>query len=124
MVYKIRRRTLRLIKIAFTMLIVFVFIIFAIYKVSHSVSSSNQLASTTSIIEEIKAPIWPAILDKDDYDNRILVLNNYVPPATTTATGTVATSTLIYGTSTNVTIIGKKWPTSTVYPNGDAILPF
>ncbi len=125
MAFKIRRRRLKLIKITFFVLVIFLFIVFALNKVAYSIKSANQTTSTSDVIEEIKIPVWPAVLDYDEYNKRILVLNNYVPPiVASTSTSTVATSTLRYGSTTNVTVIGKRWPTSTPYPNGDAILPF
>lgn len=132
MAFKIRRKSLRVIKITIGVVVIFIFIIFAINKVAYSIRSSNQVASTSDIIEDVKVPVWPAVLDKDEYDKRMLIINNYVYPATTTASTTIATSTKkiatttlpVYGTSTSVTVPGKKWPTKTVYPNGDAILPF
>ncbi|MDA8611368.1 hypothetical protein N9L18_00695 [Candidatus Pacebacteria bacterium] len=81
--------------------------------------------------------IWPAILDKEEYDKRLLDLAHYVEPkpievATTTADG-VATTTIQqpdkslfakFSDNINVTIPNKLWPPANPYPNGDAILPF
>lgn len=52
------------------------------------------------------------VLDKVDYDTRLLALAHI-------ATSTVATSTADVASSTP-----RLWPVKTVYPNADAILPF
>jgi hypothetical protein len=122
MAFKIRRSRVRLIKITFFVVVFFLFIIFFLSKFTYSNKSEAQI--TTEVVEP---PVYPAVLDKADYDKRMLVLSNYVYPATTTATTTSTTSAPVlplYSTSTSVTVPGKRWPASTVYPNGDAILPF
>ena len=122
MAFKIRRSRLRLIKITFFVVVFFLFIIFFLSKFTYSNKSEAQITT-----EEVKVPVYPAVLDKTEYDKRMLVLSNYVYPATTTATTTSTTSAPVlplYSTSTSVTVPGKRWPASTVYPNGDAILPF
>lgn len=141
MAFKIRRRTLRLIKITLFVVIIFLLIVFFLARLIYSDKSTNINIKQDSTFEteQVKAPIWPAVLDKAEYDKRLLILDNYIYPATTTATTSVSTTTKstskktatitppvfpVYGTSTNVTVPGKKWPTKTVYPNGDAILPF
>lgn len=141
MVYKIKKSRVRLIKITLSVIVIFLLITFIISKLSYSSTSENQ-STNLATKEEVKAPVWPAVLDKAEYDKRLLVLNNYVYPATTTATSTLvvkristtktSTTTVaiktpvlpLYGTSTSVTVPGKRWPTNSVYPNGDAILPF
>ena len=78
------------------------------------------------------APIWPLPLDTADYDKRLLVLANYLAPKPTPLTATSGTSTApalqpifpTYSSSSNVTIEGKRWPATAVYPQGGAILPF
>jgi len=140
MAFKIRKSRLRLIKITFFVVVFFLFLLFILSKINYSNKSEAQ--ETTVATEVIKVPVYPALLDKAEYDKRLLVLNNYVYPATTTATSTIvvkrisptkiSTTTVaikppvlpLYGTSTSVTVPGKRWPASTVYPNGDAILPF
>jgi hypothetical protein len=120
--FKIRKSRLRLIKITLSVIFIFLFIIFFLSKFTYSNKSEAQI--TTEVVEP---PVYPAVLDKADYDKRMLVLSNYVYPATTTATTTSTTSAPVlplYSTSTSVTVPGKRWPASTVYPNGDAILPF
>lgn len=97
-------------------------------------NATSGLATT-----EPPAPVWPASLDKAEYDKRLLALANYQPPkpiqvvsTSTNASGTIITtvstttppSPLRYSSSSNVTIEGKIWPKANVYPNGDAILPF
>ncbi len=122
MAFKIRRSRVRLIKITFFVVVFFLFIIFFLSKFTYSNKSEAQI--TTEVVEP---PVYPAVLDKTEYDKRMLVLSNYVYPATTTATTTSTTSAPVlplYSTSTSVTVPGKRWPASTVYPNGDAILPF
>jgi len=122
MAFKIRRSRVRLIKITFFVVVFFLFIIFFLSKFTYSNKSEAQITT-----EEVKVPVYPAVLDKTEYDKRMLVLSNYVYPATTTATTTSTTSAPVlplYSTSTSVTVPGKRWPASTVYPNGDAILPF
>jgi len=125
MAFKIRKSRLRLIKITFFVVVFFLFLLFILSKINYSNKSEAQ--ETTVATEVIKVPVYPALLDKAEYDKRLLVLSNYVYPATTTATTTSTTSAPVlplYSTSTSVTVPGKRWPASTVYPNGDAILPF
>ncbi|MEI8062350.1 MAG: hypothetical protein WCG97_03580 [bacterium] len=144
MVYKIKKSRLRLIKLTIFVIIIFLFIMLILSKINYSSKSENQNINkvTTAATEVIKVPVWPAVLDRKEFDKRLLVLDNYVYPATTTATTTLvikrinskktSTTTIaikppvfpVYATSTNVTVPGKRWPASTVYPNGDAILPF
>jgi hypothetical protein len=57
----------------------------------------------------------PETLDTKKYDDLILKLVNYKPSTSTS---------LVYSSTTNVTIKGKSWPTKAVYPHGGAILPF
>ena len=107
----------------------------------------HELAATSTVRtraetapEQLAVPAWPLPLDTKEYDKRLLVLSNYIPPkpvvatstkATSTASSTVASTTphtplssLVYSSTTNVTIPGKGWPTAMPYPNGGAILPF
>lgn len=58
---------------------------------------------------------WPETLDTKTYDERMLSLARYRASTTTS---------LIYSSTTNVTIKSKLWPTSAPYPNGGAIVPF
>jgi hypothetical protein len=96
-------------------------------------------SSTESEGEVMIEPLWPPQLDTAEYNRRMLALVDYHPPGltitrstTTDANGIavvqVATTTpaspLRYSSSTNVTIDGKLWPSSTVYPHGGAVLPF
>ncbi len=81
---------------------------------------------------EIVAPAWPLPLDTAEYDKRLLVLANYIAPKSPTPTGTTSSTTPpvlkptlpTYSSSSNVTIDGKRWPASALYPHGGAILPF
>ncbi len=84
-------------------------------------------------IAENTQPAWPLLLDTAEYDKRLLVLANYLPPkppATSTASisATTTFNTVpklpIYSSSSNVTVPGKLWPAAAVYPHGGAIVPF
>lgn len=99
------------------------------------VNNSDHSASTSDKDSQIKLPpVWPATLDKKEYDARLLAMVHYTPPApivatTTNPDGSIGTTTkqvsdLTYATSSNVVIDGKNWPRKAVYPHGDAILPF
>lgn len=107
---------------------------------------SAELSTTTSTVAHTSTTTtatstessWPAPLDKTAYDERLLALVDKTAllhatkPTTTpgTATSTTATqqaatsSALVYATSTNVTVRGKRWPAAAPYPHGEAILPF
>jgi hypothetical protein len=96
----------------------------------HDMVQGDQ-ASTSMAEIPTPTPAWPLILDTVDYDNRILQLIGYVPPApvvpaTTSSTTVVATPPTLplYSSTTNVTLPDKRWPPEAVYPNGGAILPF
>jgi hypothetical protein len=82
-------------------------------------------------------PSWPATLDRAEYDERLLELVDYEPPApvpvrqgTSSGTSSAVTtydtppSPLKYSSSTNVTVAGESWPPAAPYPHGGAILPF
>lgn len=102
----------------------------------------SEASTTSPVAEEKKAevlPVWPKSLDTEEYDQRLLALVGYKPPAplvtistSTNEKGEVVTSTttraaispLQYSSSTNVTISGKKWPPAAPYPHGDAVFPF
>lgn len=69
------------------------------------------------------------VLDKDDYNARMLALAHYVPPpvAATTASSTATTTPPVLPlatATTSVRIPGKPWPVPTVYPEAGALLPF
>lgn len=99
-------------------------------------SESQAVASNTpTMVQEQPIPQWPLSLDTKEYDSRILALADFVkPPATTTVVTHIGTTTktsvvvvpspLVYSSSTNVTVSGKKWPTAAPYPQGGAVLPF
>jgi hypothetical protein len=86
--------------------------------------------------KEVIAPAWPALLDTGEYDKRLLVLAGYeakvIETQTSTSSGATSTkatttplvSPLIYSSTTNVIVKGKRWPTAAPYPNGGAVLPF
>lgn len=104
----------------------------------------TAVMATTSIksVEEIKIavpPVWPEVLDIEDYDKKLLTLAGYVPPlpitvlsTSTNSNGSIIVSTtttavpslLRYSSSTNVTVDGALWPKAAAYPNGGAVLPF
>lgn len=88
------------------------------------------MAVATSTAAKVTASVWPAQLDKADYNRRLLVLA-HIPAASTTPDAAHASSTttpkLFLTTSTastSVAVEGKLWPHSTIYPSGGAILPF
>lgn len=67
------------------------------------------------------------VLDKAEYNARMLSLAHYVAPvaASSTATSTVATSSLPFSTaSTSVSVPGRLWPVARTYPQAGALLPF
>lgn len=105
----------------------------------YNASSLGTTSSSSLESQTLDIPKWPAILDKEDYDKRLLALVRYQPPkpisvvsTSTNASGTIITtvstttppSPLRYSSSSNVTIEGKTWPKASVYPQGGAILPF
>ncbi len=110
----------------------------SVSKVSYDKSAvqsgtSSALSRTDSeVVTEVAAPSWPLPLDTEDYDKRLLVLANYVAPKPLTTSGTSSSTTVpvfkailpTYSSSSNVTIEGKRWPASALYPHGGAILPF
>jgi len=101
-----------------------------------------ETATTSPLSEENNEPViptWPAVLDKVDYDKRVLALARYKPPVPivitststnesgeviTISTTTVPASPLRYSSTTNVTVFGKDWPPAVVYPHGGAVLPY
>ena len=76
------------------------------------------------------------VLDKADYNARVLALAHFttatstiiydsVASAAAAAAAASSTSPLPFSNaSTSVQVLGRAWPVSTVYPNADAILPF
>lgn len=100
----------------------------------HEVIAEEVATSTLVTSPEPPVPTWPIALDTARYDQLLLQLADYTPPAPVVATttrpdGTIATTTkvvsdLVYASSTNVTVAGKRWPAAAVYPNGGALLPF
>ena len=110
-------------------------------EVTSLVETPVTAETTKEPVKEITTPVWPEILDTEEYDKRILTLSGYVPPTpvmvlstSTTESGAVITrmvaattttsSSLKYSSTTNVTIDGQKWPPAAPYPYGGAILPF
>ncbi len=80
----------------------------------------------------IEAKIIPLpVLNKEDYNARMLALAHYVAPvvASTTATSTLSASSTppvlpLSTASTSVSIAGHPWPVASAYPNVGALLPF
>ncbi len=111
MVANTKKRKSRFLKITLIFGIIFLFIVIIAgslitRKISATKGDNSTNQSTTTVAEEIKVPVWPAILDKADYDKRLLVLDNYVPPKpilATTSTSTLATSTINVSTTTATT---------------------
>lgn len=108
-------------------------------KATDSLTEVFDVAATSSQAtseQEPAPPAWPLPLNREAYDQRLLALVDFAPPATTTiivpATATSATSTkeippaspLIYSNTSNVTIADKRWPARAPYPHGGALLPF
>ena len=108
------------------------------YERNEALASATATAAKIVVAEtkEAVVPTWPARLDTAEYDKRLLVLAGYKPPTppahsstsmvatSTKATTTVPVPTLLYSSSTNVTIKGKLWPSIAPYPYGGAVLPF
>ena len=111
--------------------------------VSELATGTTAATSTEATSTPTHPPVWPALLDTADYDQRLLTLAHYQPPASTTTTtiehvivGTTTVAKKVtkiippasplrhVASDTNVTIAGKDWPTPDVYPNGGALLPF
>lgn len=96
---------------------------FALVAVS-SFGLANLFATEYHAADQASLP--PPVLDRADYNARMLALAHYAPPApsaTTTATSTppilpVSTAT------TSVSVPDRLWPVATAYPNAGAILPF
>ncbi len=91
-------------------------------------SAAEEKAS--QVAEAITNPVWPAVLDKEEYNRRVIALA-HIKLASTTADAARAVSTTsprlllrISTASTSVSVDGLRWPHSTVYPSGGAILPF
>lgn len=73
-------------------------------------------------------PTWPAVLDTQAYDARMLALSGYTS-STLAETITVGSTTrdkyhIIKSSSTSARIEGRAWPATTPYPYGGALLPF
>ena len=86
-----------------------------------------ELSSTTVFVHPNGTPplvTWPKPLDIAEYNERMLALAHYVPEAVATSTATTSAPSLIYGSTTNVTVEGSLWPAPAVLPHGEAILPF
>lgn len=102
-------------------------------------SFSNFFATEYHSLADDSASVIPLpVLNKDDYNARMLALAHYVAPvlATTTAstTSSLASTTPVTASSTpnlpfstastSVSWPGHLWPVPTVYPNVGALLPF
>ncbi|MAZ29818.1 hypothetical protein CL655_00865 [bacterium] len=85
----------------------------------------NGVAATSTTTGEMAPIVWPLELDREEYNARLLDLVDYVPPVrATTSTSTPLVSDLVFASSSNVTVRGKRWPPENLYPHGGAILPF
>ena len=73
---------------------------------------------------KVEDATWPLVLDKKDYDKRLLTLAHYQPAKVSASSSTSTKNELKYQEATNVTVSGKRWPSSAAYPNGGAIFPF
>lgn len=75
-------------------------------------------------------PPWPAVLNKDEYNKRVLALAHLNWASTTPDAARAAATTsprLLLRTitaSSSIAIAGKLWPHPATYPEGGAILPF
>lgn len=86
-----------------------------VYAFGYSSLVTTEYRSETASVAERFIPL--PVLDKADYNARMLALAHV---STTTETiSTASTSVSVISTTTP-----SLWPVSTVYPNADAILPF
>jgi hypothetical protein len=81
----------------------------------------------TAMVDD-PAPQWPASLDKTTYNAKLLFLA-HAPTTTQMIAASAVSSTTpkhaaIYTATTSVSIADKRWPHPTMYPEGNAILPF
>jgi hypothetical protein len=89
----------------------------------------NPPASSSAAFVPLPPPPPPE-LDRAAYDAKMLQLANYpVVIATTTASSThrvtsSSTATIISTTTPSSTMLARRWPVKTVYPNYGALLPF
>ncbi len=105
-----------------------------VYTFGFSHLVATEYRSETASVAERFIPL--PVLDKADYNARLLALAHFSTGTSTTiydslaaadAAMTAASSTLplpFSNASTSVQIEGHPWPVGTVYPNADAILPF
>ena len=78
-------------------------------------------------VADASAPTWPAMLDKNAYNAKMLALAHYTDPpiASTTPDASSTPPILPLATATtSVSLAGSLWPHGTTYPEGGAILPF
>src|SRR3989344_7179602 len=77
----------------------------------------------------VAPPVWPAKLDTEEYNRRVIALAHIRLASTTLDAARAASTTSpplllrIATASTSVSVDGLRWPHSTVYPHGGAILP-
>ncbi|HVM59178.1 MAG TPA: hypothetical protein VMT80_02525, partial [Candidatus Paceibacterota bacterium] len=76
-------------------------------------------------------PSWPAKLDTNAYNLRMLSLAHIDVASTSFALGISTTTVIATGTipvawtaSTSVSVFGRNWPHGAAYPYGDAIFPW
>lgn len=93
---------------------------------------STEYRSDMTLGEHV-AP--PPVLDREDYNARMLSLAHYVAPLLATSTATTSVDTAPHASTTSVrlpestattsvSIAGRPWPVPTVYPRVGALLPF
>ena len=110
-----------------------------IRSVSYTSKQNANASDSPEVVSETEKEVdssWPLVLDTKEYDKRLLELSDYTPPKPVTVVthGTVSSSAtttivvppspLVYSSTTNVTVIGKRWPAPAPYSQGGAILPF
>ena len=123
-----------------------------VYSRTAAMNEFNKSTSTPRAPTSTPAHVpWPRELDHTAYDRALLSLADYpdaeafaeaaaaqaqVSTSSPTSTAPSADpipvpfagfpppSQLIYSSSTNVTVPGKRWPAAAPYPHGGAILPF
>lgn len=119
------------------MLLVLVFGVVVLFNYSPSMTYERASADGTSVFNEKKKEkqkVWPEVLDKQEYNRRMLALagftdEDFIVPevATTTASTTVSVPEVpqkVERDGVNTTVSGSPWPTAQPYPHGGALLPF
>ncbi len=92
-----------------------------VYCIGYSDAFATIYERGMAAVVQATTPVWPAQLNKTDYNARMLALTHYEPPVTSTTTLLILP---ISTATTTVSIPDSAWPVPTVYPQGGAILPF